>query len=219
MSSQIEDYIKNIYKLQADSDRVSTSSLADALNVSAASVTDMMKKLSDRDLIKYKPYKGVELTRSGRKMALHTLRRHRLWEMFLVDFLGYTWDEVHEEAEKLEHITSQDLEDRIDKALGFPTHDPHGHPIPTRDGIIIEDSNPSLAELDEHEKGRIIRVNDISPSLLKHMAQLGITINSDIEVLQIVEFDGSMQILLNASEIYISRQVARNIFVELNVQH
>jgi DtxR family transcriptional regulator, Mn-dependent transcriptional regulator len=215
MSSQIEDYIKNIYKLQSESDRVSTSSLADALNVSAASVTDMMKKLSDRDLIKYKPYKGVELTGSGRQMALHTLRRHRLWEIFLTDFLGYTWDEVHDEAEKLEHITSQDLEDRLDKALGYPTHDPHGHPIPTRDGVLIEDSNPSLAELGENDRGRVIRVNDVSPSLLKHMAHLGITISSEIEVLQIVEFDGSMQVKLDTKEVYISRQVARNIFIEV----
>ncbi len=215
MSSQIEDYIKNIYRLQSERDRVSTSSLADALNVSAASVTDMVKRLSDRDLIKYRPYRGVELTKSGRTMALHTIRRHRLWEMFLVDFLGYTWDEVHDEAEKLEHITSPDLEDRLDKALGYPTHDPHGHPIPTREGVIIEDSNPSLAELKVRERGKIVRVNDLSQSLLKHMAHLGITIGSEVEVLLIVEFDGSMQIVLSDKVVYISKQVARNIFIEI----
>lgn len=218
MSTHVEDYIKNIYKLQGERERVTTSSLADALNVSAASVTDMIKKLSDRNLIKYKPYQGVELTRNGRKLALKTLRRHRLWEMFLVEFLGYTWDEVHNEAEKLEHIMSEDLEQRIDKALGYPKHDPHGHPIPTPDGEIVEDKHPALAELKENDSGTVVRVNDASQSLLQHMASIGIRIKSRITVLQVVEFDGSLLVRLNDSneKMYISRQVARNIFIELD---
>ncbi len=214
MSIHVEDYIKNIYKLQGEQDKVTTSSLADALNVSAASVTDMIKKLSDRSLIKYMPYQGVELTRRGRKMALRTLRRHRLWEMFLVEFLGYTWDEVHDEAEKLEHIMSEDLEMRLDKALGYPKHDPHGHPIPTKNGEIVEDDHPSLAELKTNDTGKVIRVNDVSQSLLKHMASIGIQINSRIKVLEIVEFDGSMRVQVNSNEEFVSRQVARNIFIE-----
>jgi len=214
MSIHVEDYIKNIYKLQGEYDKVTTSSLADALNVSAASVTDMIKKLSDRSLIKYMPYKGVELTRSGRKMALRTLRRHRLWEMFLVEYLDYTWDEVHDEAEKLEHIMSKDLEERIDKALGYPKHDPHGHPIPTKNGEIVEDDHPSLADLHVGNSGTVIRVNDVSQSLLKHMASMGISIQSRIKVLEVVEFDGSMKVQLHGNEVFISRQVARNIFIE-----
>ncbi len=214
MSIHVEDYIKNIYKLQSDQDKVTTSSLADALNVSAASVTDMIKKLSERSLIKYMPYQGVELTRRGRIMALRTLRRHRLWEMFLVEYLDYTWDEVHDEAEKLEHIMSEDLEARIDKALGFPKHDPHGHPIPTKNGEIIEDDHPSLAELKINDTGRVVRVNDVSQSLLKYMASMGIQINSRIKVLEIVEFDGSMRVQVNSTESFVSRQVARNIFIE-----
>ncbi len=214
MSIHVEDYIKNIYKLQSDQDKVTTSSLADALNVSAASVTDMIKKLSERSLIKYMPYQGVELTRRGRIMALRTLRRHRLWEMFLVEYLDYTWDEVHDEAEKLEHIMSEDLEARIDKALGFPKHDPHGHPIPTKNGEIIEDDHPSLAELKINDTGRVVRVNDVSQSLLKYMASMGIQINWRIKVLEIVEFDGSMRVQVNSTESFVSRQVARNIFIE-----
>jgi DtxR family transcriptional regulator, Mn-dependent transcriptional regulator len=216
MSIQVEDYIKNIYKLQNEREKVSTSSLADALSVSAASVTDMIKKLSDRSLIKYMPYRGVELTRSGRKMALRTLRRHRLWEMFLVEFLGYTWDEVHDEAEKLEHIMSEDLEARIDKALGFPKHDPHGHPIPSKEGEIIEDDHPSLADLGVNSTGTVIRVNDVSQSLLKHMASLGIQIQTQIKVLEIIDFDGSMHLQVENDDVFVSRQVARNIFVELD---
>lgn len=216
MSTHVEDYIKNIYKLQGEREKVTTSSIADALSVSAASVTDMIKKLSDRSLIKYMPYQGVELTHSGRKMALQTLRRHRLWEMFLVEFLSYTWDEVHDEAEKLEHIMSEDLEMRIEKALGYPKHDPHGHPIPSRDGEIVEDNHPSLADLKVNDSGTVIRVNDPSQSLLKHITSIGIRIQSKIKVLDIVEFDGSMQIRLQNEDVYISRQVARNIFIELD---
>ncbi len=215
MSTHVEDYIKNIYKLQNDRDKVTTSSLADALNVSAASVTDMIKKLSDRSLINYMPYQGVELTRSGKKMALRTLRRHRLWEMFLVEFLDYTWDEVHDEAEKLEHIMSEDLEERIDKALGYPKHDPHGHPIPTKNGEIVEDDHPSLADLKVNDSGIVIRVNDASQSLLKHMASIGIQIQSPVKVLDIVEFDGSMLVQILENDVYVSRQVARNIFVDI----
>lgn len=215
MSTHVEDYIKNIYKLQGEREKVTTSSIADALRVSAASVTDMIKKLSDRSLIKYMPYQGVELTRSGRKMALRTLRRHRLWEMFLVEFLSYTWDEVHDEAEKLEHIMSEDLEMRIEEALGYPKHDPHGHPIPTRDGEIVEDDHPSLAELELYDRGTVIRVNDLSQSLLKHITSLGIRIQSQIKVLDIVEFDGSMQILIDDNTVFVSRHVARNIFVDI----
>lgn len=216
MSTHVEDYIKNIYKLQNDRDKVTTSSLADALHVSAASVTDMIKKLSDRSLIKYMPYQGVELTKGGRKMALRTLRRHRLWEMFLVEFLGYTWDEVHDEAEKLEHIMSEDLEARIDKALGYPKHDPHGHPIPTKSGEIVEDDHPSLADLKINNSGMVIRVNDASQSLLKHMASIGIQIQSPVKVLDIVEFDGSMLVQIQENDVYVSRQVARNIFIEMD---
>lgn len=218
MTKHIEDYIKNIYKLQGERTKVTTSSIADALNVSAASVTDMIKKLSERSLINYKPYRGVELTRSGRKMALRTLRRHRLWEMFLVDFLGYTWDEVHDEAEKLEHIMSEDLEDRIDKALGYPKHDPHGHPIPSKNGEIVEDDHPSLADLHINDNGIVTRVSDVSQALLKHIASLGIQIRTRIEVLDVVEFDGSRRVRVhgNNNEVYISRQVARNIFVEVD---
>ncbi len=216
MSTHVEDYIKNIYKLQGEHTKVTTSAIADVLNVSAASVTDMIKKLSDRSLIKYMPYQGVELTRSGRKMALRTLRRHRLWEMFLVEFLNFTWDEVHDEAEKLEHIMSEDLEERIDKALGYPKHDPHGHAIPSKNGEIVEDDHPSLADLDINSSGTVVRVNDVSQALLKHIASIGIQIQSQIKVLDIVEFDGSMRVRIHNDEVYVSRQVARNIFIEVD---
>ena len=125
-----EDYIKGIYKLRKNGNGVSTSELARHLNIGDGSVTGMLKKLSDKKLIKYIPYKGVSLTESGTKLALQMIRRHRLWEMFLVQFLGYRWDEIHNEAERLEHVTSDAMERRLDKALGFPKFDPHGDPIP-----------------------------------------------------------------------------------------
>jgi DtxR family Mn-dependent transcriptional regulator len=135
-SEQVENYIKNIYKLQELEKRVTTSLLSDRLQISAPSVSEMVRKLADEGTVSYTPYKGVELTVEGRKQALKIIRRHRLWELFLVEVLKYQWDEIDEEAERLEHFMSEKLEERIDVALGYPRRDPHGDLIPTREGIL-----------------------------------------------------------------------------------
>ena len=147
-----EDYIKGIYHLQVDRDNVPTSVLAKHLRIADGSVTDMLKKLSGKNLINYEPYRGVNLTPAGRKLALTLLRRHRLWEMFLVEFLSYTWDEVHDEAEKFEHVISEELERRLDKVLGYPKVDPHGDPIPTEEGNLHVQSTAALGDC--HHDGR-----------------------------------------------------------------
>ncbi len=209
-----EDYIKAIYKLEVRGEKATTSALASQLGVADASITDMIKKLSDKGLLHYERYQGVELTQQGVKMALGILRRHRLWEMFLVEFLAYSWDKVHDEAERLEHVTSAELEHAIDTALGHPTGDPHGDEIPTVDGKL---PNRSCTALAAHEAGdvvRVLRVSDEDSAILQHAASLGVALNSRITVKQKMPFDGSLTIKIGKKEHFVSRQVADSIFVE-----
>ncbi len=210
-----EDYIKSIYRLEGEHQTVLTTSLAKHLGIGAGSVTDMLKKLSDKNLIHYEPYRGVKLTTKGKRLALKMVRRHRLWEMFLVTFLNYRWDEVHDEAERLEHETSDDLEERIDKALGFPKVDPHGDPIPTANGELVEYSYNSLAECKVGDEGSIVRVSDDSPEVLKLLTKLGIGLNISIRVTQIVKYDGSVMIKLGNREIPLSPVMAKSIFIDI----
>ncbi len=210
-----EDYIKGIYQLRRRTGAaVSTSDLARHLKVGDGSVTDMVKRLSAKKLLNYVPYKGVTLTEVGVKLAMKTIRRHRLWEMFLVRHLGYSWDEVHEEAERLEHVTSLELEERLDRALGSPSVDPHGDPIPTREGELKELIHPSVAECREGGRYRIARVSDESPEVLQYLKKLGLTLNKRIAIKQMIKFDGSVIVEWNKREIFLSGLMARNIFVE-----
>ncbi len=209
-----EDYIKVIYKLESRGERATTSALAAQLNVADASITDMLKKLSEKGLVRYERYQGVQLTGRGRKMALGILRRHRLWEMFLTQFLGYSWDKVHDEAERLEHVTSEELEHRIDEALGFPNVDPHGHPIPTKEGELAGTDDASLSECAVGDVVRISRVDDDDSQLLLHAAELGLALNSKLTVKEKKSFDGSMVVKIGTKHHFISKQVADAIFVE-----
>lgn len=209
-----EDYIKAVYKLEGIDEKVTTSALAAQLNVADASITDMVKKLSDKGLVHYERYRGVELSAKGRKMALSILRRHRLWEMFLVQFLGYSWDRVHEEAERLEHVTSDALELALDKALGQPSIDPHGDEIPTMDGELRRRESTALAFHEAGDVVRVLRVSDDDSALLQHAASLGVALNSRITVKQKMDFDGSLMVKIGKKEHFISRQVADSIFVE-----
>lgn len=209
-----EDYIKVIYKLESRGERATTSALAAQLGVADASITDMIKKLSEKGLVRYERYQGVHLTARGRRMALGILRRHRLWEMFLTQFLGYSWDKVHDEAERLEHVTSDELEHRIDEALGFPTVDPHGHPIPTKDGELAGTDDASLSACSVGDVVRISRVDDDNSELLHHAAALGLALNSKLTVKEKKTFDGSMLVKVGAKQHFISKQVADAIFVE-----
>jgi len=209
-----EDYIKSIYFLQKEDESVATSAIAKYLGIGDGSVTDMVKKLSGEGLINYEPYQGVTLTPSGNRLALKMIRRHRLWEMFLVQFLGYTWDEIHDEAEVLEHVTSDDLEERIDRALGYPKVDPHGDPIPTATGDIIEITYKNLSDCAEGEHGVVVRVKDESQEILKFMTKLGLCLNKNISVVQKIKFDGSVIIKIDGREIPLSEKLAHSIFIQ-----
>jgi DtxR family Mn-dependent transcriptional regulator len=213
-SENVEDYLKSIYKLQEGGGKVSTSSLSERLGVSAPSVTEMIKKLADEGILTYAPYKGVELTTEGRKKALKILRRHRLWELFLVKVLNYPWHEIHDEADRLEHFTSEKLERRLDEALGYPRTDPHGDVIPTTDGSIERVEYRSLSEVKSGETVTVARVNDASAQVLQYASRLGIGLKRRIKVKEHVEFDGSLRVEIGRKEQFVSAKLAENIFVE-----
>lgn len=208
-----EDYIKGIYKLAGAGMPVATSALAKHLRVGDGSVTDMLKKLSEKKLIRYTPYQGVGLTPAGKKLALKMMRRHRLWEMYLVRFLSYGWDEVHEEAERLEHVLSEKMEQRIDQALGFPQIDPHGDPIPTADGNMPDISYRTLDECAVGELCTIVRVNDESPEMLQYLKKIGLHLNRKVRIRARIQYDGSVIIGFESKEIPLSVKLAKNIFV------
>jgi DtxR family Mn-dependent transcriptional regulator len=208
-----EDYLKAICTLEHGGGTVTTSALAQQLGLTAASVTGMIKTLSRKGLVRYERYRGVALTHAGRRMALTIVRRHRLWEMFLVKYLGFGWDEIHEEAERLEHATSEVLEAKLDRALGFPPVDPHGDPIPTVDGVLDEGGGRTLAD---STPGAVIvtRVTSADPALLKYAAALGIRIRKRIWIKETVPVDGSLRIRIGGRDRFISAVLARHIFVE-----
>jgi DtxR family Mn-dependent transcriptional regulator len=208
-----EDYIKGIYKLQQPGKGVSTRELAKHLNIGDGSVTGMLKKLSAKKLIRYRPYKGVFLAERGRTLALQMIRRHRLWEMFLVEHLGYRWDEIHDEAERLEHVTSDEMERRIDKVLGYPKVDPHGEPIPSAAGEMETLGGTPLSEASPGEALVLVRVAD-DPGLLLHASSVGLTLNTRFTVKTKLGVDGSMLLTIGSAEHYVSREVATSIFVE-----
>jgi DtxR family transcriptional regulator, Mn-dependent transcriptional regulator len=209
-----EDYVKNIYKLQREGEKVTTSALAESLQLSDPSITDMIKKLSEKGFVRYTPYKGVELTNGGTSMAMKILRRHRLWEMFLVRYLGYSWDQIHEEAERLEHVTSDLLEQRLDELLGHPSVDPHGDPIPSVDGCLHQPLFTALADCEAGDVVSVTRVSDDEPRILQHATRLGVGLQTRLLVRERMAFDGSMTLELQNREVFVSREVAEAIFVE-----
>lgn len=211
-----ENYLKAIYKLAeaAPGSEVSTNSIAEALQTRPASVTDMLRRLGEKELLHYQRYRGVSLTTEGRKLALLTIRKHRLWEVFLVQKLGFNWDEVHEVAEQMEHIHSPQLVRRLDEFLGFPRLDPHGDPIPTEDGAMPRPQNRLVADLAAGEQGRLVAVKNTSPSFLQYLDKVGLKLGSIIEVLDKIEFDNSLEIRINSIKILmLSPEVGRNLFV------
>lgn len=194
-SQTAEDYLKEIYSLgERDPHTVTTSGLSQRLGLSASSVSGMLRKLVDRGLIEHRPYGAITLTDTGRAAALAVIRRHRLVEMFLVARLGYGWDEVHDEAEILEHAVSEKLVERIDVALGRPRFDPHGDPIPDANGDVpVIDAVP-LADLPPGTTGRVVRADDRDPRVLQHLTQLGIALGDTVTVVEELPFDGGLQI-------------------------
>lgn len=213
-SEQIENYLKNIYKLQSGEGKVTTSSLSKNLNISPASVSEMIKKLADEGILMHTPYKGVVLTKEGEQLALRIIRKHRLWEMFLVEVLHFTWDEIDHEAERFEHIMSDKMEEKIDEVLGHPIVDPHGDPIPTKSGTIQHVSGILLSEAPESTTVRVLRVNDSHSECLQFISSIGISLNKKITVKQKLAFDGSLVIKLGKKEQFISKHVADAIYVE-----
>lgn len=210
-----ENYLKAIYRLsEGGAKAVLTNAIADSMNTKAASVTDMVKKLSGKKLISYEKYYGVKITRQGKSAALIIVRKHRLWETFLVEKLNFNWDEVHEVAEQLEHIQSPLLIEKLDAFLGHPTVDPHGHPIPDKHGKIQELPCVPLTEFELKRKTFVRSVNNGSPSFLQYLSKIGVYIGANVSILEKIEFDGSLEILIDGKKkVFISRDAAQNLLV------
>lgn len=210
-----ENYIKAIWHLSDSGDKsVSTNELAGRMGTSPASITDMVKRLSTKRLVRYEPYQGVRITDKGTASALLIIRKHRLWETFLVEKLGFHWDEVHEVAEQLEHIHSDQLIDKLDDFLGRPAFDPHGHFIPDRDGRFQHSNHFPLSSLEQGKYAKIASIRNGSPELLQYLSRIGIYIGAHIRVLEQRSFDGSMEIEVNKkNQIVISREVSENLFI------
>ena len=212
-----ENYLKAIWKLnEAGEQNVSTNAIAAEVKTRAASVTDMLKKLADKKLIQYQRYQGVKLTSEGRRVALNIVRKHRLWEVFLVDKLDYGWDEVHEIAEQLEHITSENLTDRLDKFLEFPKFDPHGDPIPDKTGKLADAASVALASLKPGQHGVMTGVTEHSAVFLRYLDENSIGLGASISVEHINAFDQLLKIKVNnKAMITVSQTAAKNILVKL----
>ena len=211
-----ENYLKTIYHLGLNSEiGVSTNEIAKKMQTKASSVTDMIKKLSDKDLVVYKKYKGVRITDFGRNTAANIVRKHRLWEVFLVEKLNFSWDEVHEVAEQLEHIKSPKLINELDALLGFPKQDPHGDPIPDKEGNYYPLEKKLLATLGLGEKGICVGVNDSSSSFLQFLDKQKIALGNEIKVLGKEPFDDSIQIQIANRELSISNKIANNLYIKI----
>jgi DtxR family transcriptional regulator, Mn-dependent transcriptional regulator len=214
-STAEENYIKAIYKLSGGGkSAVSTTGLSEALATKPASVSDMLRKLSTKDLVHYVKYHGVQLTEEGQRVALKIIRKHRLWEVFLVQKLHFTWDEVHEVAEQMEHVKSELLIQRLDAFLGHPRIDPHGDPIPSEDGQLREVEQRPLAELQIDQKGIVSRVKDAQPAFLQYLNRVGIQIGTHLQVMDKIAYDNSLEISIDKSKsVILSSEVLEKIFV------
>ena len=216
MTLSEEDYIKIIYHLgKGDLGSVSTNAIAEGMDTKPSSVTDMVKKLSEKGLVNYKKYQGVTLSEYGLKTALSIVRKHRLWEVFLVDKLEFSWDEVHEVAEQLEHIKSEKLIDTLDKYLGYPQIDPHGDPIPSKSGEFKKSIKRLLHEVPIGKEGICVGVKDSSPPFLKFLDKNNIALGDSILILDKEEFDGSLHIQIRDINTHISNQIASNLYLRI----
>jgi DtxR family transcriptional regulator, Mn-dependent transcriptional regulator len=216
MTFSEENYLKAIYHLTTvNNTDVSTNAIAETMETKASSVTDMLRKLAEKDLVNYKKYQGVSLTDKGRLSAKMIVRKHRLWEVFLVEKLNFAWDEVHDIAEQLEHIKSEQLINKLDDFLGNPTEDPHGDPIPNANGQIVAIEKQLLSDLLENQTGICVGVKDSSSEFLKYLDKQEIALGSKIEIIAKESFDMSIKILVNGKELTISNKIANNLFVKV----
>lgn len=212
-SEAIEDFLKAVYLLQQEHERVQTSALAEALGIAAPSTTEMAKKLARANLVEHEPYRGIRLTSAGKRVALEIVRNHRLLELFLVRSLGYTWDEVHDEAERLEHAVSDRLTQRIAEYLGHPAFDPHGDPIPSPEGNVHQRELIPLSEWPVGEVGQIARLRDQSPEMLRYLAEKGLTMGAKVTVTNIDPFDGPVTLNVDNTIQVIGVNVAQYVLV------
>ncbi|SHF68411.1 iron (metal) dependent repressor, DtxR family [Salegentibacter echinorum] len=214
MSFSEENYLKAIFHLQRTFKAgVSTNALAEEMETKASSVTDMVKKLSDKKLVIYKKYQGVKLSEKGKAVAVAVIRKHRLWEVFLVDKLNFNWDEVHDIAEQLEHIKSKKLTNELDRFLDYPKRDPHGDPIPDAEGNFSVSNQLLLSGVNKSEKAVCVGVKDSSAEFLQYLDKNEISLGKELEVLDKEAFDGSMLILIDKKELRISQVVSNNLYV------
>ncbi|MEG3655927.1 metal-dependent transcriptional regulator [Arenibacter palladensis] len=217
MTRSEENYIKTIFHLgRKGTQEVATNAIAEHMETKPSSVTDMIKRLSEKDLVNYKRYQGVSLTDLGNKTALGIIRKHRLWEVFLVEKLDFSWDEVHEVAEQLEHIKSDKLIDSLDKLLAYPKFDPHGDPIPDKNGGFKERDRELLSEVPINTGGVCVGVKDSSATFLKFLDKNGIALGNQIKVMEIEEFDGSLNIEIDGRKMQISHVIASNLYIKAN---
>ncbi len=209
-----ENYIKSIYHLQQETGTVNTNSLAAEMQTRPASVTDMLKKLRTKKLLQYERYKGFKLNDNGKKIALGVVRKHRLWEFFLANKLGFEWDKVHAIAEELEHVSSKELIERLEVFLGNPSFDPHGDPIPDSNGKIPQLKQLNLSSLELNQNALVSSVTNQNPQMLEMLKHYGIGIGTELKVMKRFEFDGSLEIkVLKKAACILSEQVAKNVFV------
>ena len=210
-----EDYLSAIYKHREIDGTIKANQIAEKLSISNAAVTDMLKKLANDGFVDYRRYKGIKLTNNGEEYAKNMVRRHRIWEVFLHQIVGMPWDKVHEEAHNLEHGASNELINRMEEMLDFPAFDPHGDPIPSKEGVVPKQKkNIPLSLLKEKGKVKVVRVNDFDDGFLNYLSKIGIELDKEIQVKEILEFDHSILIEVNGKETNISSTIAANIFVE-----
>ena len=212
-TESIQNYLKAIYRLSEEGRKVTTSALARELGIAPASATLMIKRLADRDLVVHEPYRGVALSEEGERIAVEMVRHHRLVERFLVEVLGVPWDEVHDEAEKWEHLLSEDIERRMDAALGFPTSDPHGSPIPSYEGAFAEREAVPMADLRSGQSAVVAEVSDRDASLLRYVGSLGLYPGAEVSVVDDEPRGGTLTILVGRKRHTIGRDVARELLV------
>ncbi len=213
LSQSVEDYLKAIYKVETEEKGASTSQLAEAMNVSSASATNMIQRLAEMGFVNYKSYKGARLTDSGKKIALEIIRHHRLLELYLLEIMGYSWDEVHEEAEHLEHHISEQFEDKIAELLDNPTHDPHGDPIPTKDGVVPAADEKNLTKASENKSYIIARLIDQDSERLRYLEKKGLLPGVHLTIKEIAPFNGPLTLQIDNNELVIGRDLAKTISV------
>ncbi len=215
LTAPVEDYLKAIYSIEQAGDAAGTNEIATRLSIAAPSVSGMVRRLADQGLVSYERYRGVRLTAAGRRAALKTIRRHRVVEAYLAKALGYPWDRVHEEAERLEHAASDELVDRMAAAIGEPVTDPHGHPIPTREGTIDETPHQTLADLATGQRSRVKRVSDEDGELLRYLARIGVRPGVIITIAERAPFEGPISLRIAKAQVQVGPALASRVMVEV----